>query len=207
MNQKRERPPQRRPKIAGLTFHPVTVARWPDLETLFGPRGACAGCWCMWWRQTRAQYEHSRGEANRQAMKAIVEAGEVPGILAYVGKEPAGWCSIGPRQVYSALERSRLLKRLDDEPVWSVVCFFVARPFRGQGLSAALLRAAVVYAGKRGATTVEGYPMDPRGQRVSDAEAFYGTVRAFLQAGFEEVARPSERRAIMRRRPPRRRPA
>ncbi|MHB8947194.1 MAG: GNAT family N-acetyltransferase [Bacillota bacterium] len=180
------------------TFSPLTPDRWADCERLFGPRGACAGCWCMWWRLPRSEFGRMKGEGNRLAFKAIVDSGEVPGIIAYDGGEPVGWCSVAPRESFSALERARKLKRLDDRPVWSVVCFFVAKGHRRQGLTVRLLEAAADYAGAQGARLLEGYPVDPDGD-YPDAFAFTGLAGAFRQAGFVEVARPSARQRIMRR--------
>ncbi|MCZ7573174.1 MAG: GNAT family N-acetyltransferase [Ardenticatenaceae bacterium] len=181
-----------------LQFRPVTAERWHDLESLFGERGACGGCWCMWWRVKRSEFEQQKGEGNRQALKTIVESGEVPGILAYAEGQPVAWCSVAPREHFPVLDRSRILKRVDEEPVWSVVCFFVARPFRGQGLMVALLRAAVDYAKAHGAQIVEGYPVEPRQDRTPDAFAWTGLASAFRKAGFVEVLRRSESRPIMR---------
>ncbi len=180
-----------------LQFHPATPDRWNDLETLFGERGACAGCWCMWWRLRRAEWDRQRGEGNRIALKRLVDSGEVPGLLAYAEGRPAGWCSVAPREAFPALDRSRALKRIDAEPVWSVVCFFVARPFRRRGVAVALLRAAAEYARGRGATLLEGYPSNP-GKRVADSWVYMGTTTAFLQVGFVEIARPSATRSIVR---------
>ena len=180
-----------------LEFHPVTPDRWSDFETLFGPRG-CGGCWCMWFRRTRAEFEAQKGEANRLAMRAIVDAGEVPGILAYAGGRPVGWCSVAPRQQFTALARSRLLKPVDDRPVWSVVCFYIAKDMRRKGVTSALIRAAVDYAAAHGADIVEAYPVEPRKPDAPAMFLYHGVVPAFRKAGFVEVARPSETRAIMR---------
>lgn len=181
-----------------IEYEPLTRARWDDLETLFGRRGACGGCWCMWWRLKRSDFEQGKGEANRAALRSLVEEGRPLGILAYVDGVPVGWCGVAPRATLPALERSRILKRIDEQPVWSVNCFFVARPFRRRGLTAGLLRAAVAYAGAEGARIVEGYPVAPRNSTMPDVFAWTGMVSAFEQAGFEEVARRSETRPIMR---------
>ncbi len=181
-----------------LGFHPVTPDRWPDLERLFGPRGACAGCWCMWFRQTRAQFERMKGAGNRDALHALVEEGPPPGILAYTGEEPVGWCALAPRAEYSLLARSRILRPVDEEPVWSIVCFFVARPHRRRGLTVELLRAASRYARERGARVVEGYPVEPKAGAKPDTFVYHGLASAFRAAGFAEVARRSETRPIMR---------
>jgi GNAT superfamily N-acetyltransferase len=175
----------------------VTPERWGDLEKLFGVRGASGGCWCMWWRLPRAQFNQQVGQKNKEALKAIVESGEPPGLLAYAGDEPIAWCSVGPREVFSALDRSRTLKRVDDEPVWSIVCFFVAKPYRRQGVMAPVLAAAVEYARAHGARIVEGYPVEPA-KALSGYSGYTGVVSAFRKAGFVEVLRRGSR-PIMRR--------
>lgn len=180
------------------TIHAVTPGRWPDLEKLFGPRGASGGCWCMWFRLKRAEFERRKGDGNRRAIKRIVERGEAPGLLAYENGEPVGWCAVAPRESYVLLENSRVLKKVDDKPVWSVVCFFIAKSHRGKGVTTALLKAAVAFAAKRGARVVEGYPVDPGTRRIPEAFAYHGLVDAFRAAGFREVLRRSETRPIMR---------
>jgi GNAT superfamily N-acetyltransferase len=187
--------PGPRPRLRVL---PLTPERWNDFEKLFGPRGACAGCWCMWWRIVGKDWKARGSEGNRRAMKKIVSTGEEPGLLAYDGGEAVGWCAVAPRETFPRLERSRTLARVDDRPVWSVNCFFVARSHRRRGVTSALLRAALAYAKKRGARILEGYPNEP-GKRWPDAYAFAGLATAFRKAGFREVARPSQTRRIMRR--------
>ena len=181
-----------------ITFHELTPERWLDFETLFGPRGACAGCWCMFWRLRSADFEAQSGEANHQHMHAIVESGEVPGLLAYVNEQPAGWVALAPREAYPRLRNSRILQPVDDRPVWSVVCFFVARRYRRQGLTVQLLHQAVDYARRNGALILEGYPVEPREANTPPVFVYTGLVSAFLQAGFQEVMRRSEKRPIMR---------
>lgn len=181
-----------------IEVKPLTPARWKDLELLFGERGACGGCWCMWWRLPRSQWERQKGAGNKRAFRRIVQRGRVPGLLAYVDGEPAAWCAIEPRENFPVLERSRVLRRVDEQPVWSVTCFFVARPHRRLGLTVELLRAAVAYAKKRGARIIEGYPVDTPG-KMPDAFAWTGFVPAFRKAAFREVARRSKTRPILRR--------
>ena len=181
-----------------LEFHPLTPERWQDLQTLFGPRGATGGCWCMFFRLPQSQFEQQKGEANRQALKSIVDAGGTPGIIAYSDANPVGWCSLAPREEYSRLGRSRLFQPVDDQPVWSIVCFFTARTYRRKGLTVALLHAAIDYARARGARILEGYPVDTRSGGAPDVFVYTGTLSAFRQAGFKEVLRRSETRPIMR---------
>lgn len=181
-----------------IAIEPATRDRWPDLATLFGARGACGGCWCMYWRQTGAEFAARRGERNRQALRRLARSDDPPGLLAYVDGEPAGWIAVAPRDDYRRLERSRILKPVDDRPgVWSVPCFFVARPYRRRGLTVALLRAAVVFAAGRGARIVEGYPVEPVGMKP-DVFVYTGLASAFRKAGFREVTRRSPTRPVMR---------
>src|SRR5262245_27558872 len=184
-------------KNSKLEFQPLTPQRWDDFETLFGERGACGGCWCMWWRLSRSQYEKQKGAKNKQAMKKLVDGGHTPGILAYQDGRPIGWCSMAPRESFPRLERSKILKPVDEQPVWSVVCFFVAKEHRRRGISVKLLKAAIDFVRERGGRVVEGYPVEPA---VKQADAFVwpGLASAFVEAGFKEVERRSETRPIMR---------
>lgn len=186
-------------RLPAIRIEPATRDRWDDLEQLFGPRGACAGCWCMWWRRGPSEWGKGKGEGNRKAFRRIVRDGDPPGLIAYVGGEPAGWVALAPREAYLRLRTSRSLQPIDDRPVWSVTCFFVARPFRKRGLTVRLLEAAAKYARKQGATMLEGYPVEPGKSPLADAWVFTGLAGAFRKTGFREVARPSKTRPIMRR--------
>jgi len=188
----------RKPPTPRFTFAPLTADRWPDLERLFGARGACAGCWCMWWRLTHADWVAGKGEGNRAALRALVDAGAEPGMLAYDQGEPVGWCALAPRTAYPRLARSRSLKPIDDQPVWSITCFFVARGHRRQGLTIALLAAAAEHAKRYGGRVLEAYPVVPRAGAWPDAFAYTGPLATFAKAGFVEVARPSASRTIVR---------
>jgi GNAT superfamily N-acetyltransferase len=187
---------------ARIDVRPLTAARWPDVVRLFGPRGACAGCWCMYWRRRRTEFDAGKGAGNRSAFRKIVASGEMPGLLAYDGGEPVAWCALAPRESYPVLAHSRILKPVDDEPVWSVTCLFVRRDHRRAGVTPALLRAAVDHVRRQGGRAVEGYPIEPRKGDIPAAFAWTGLASAFRKAGFEEVARRSATRPIMRARIP-----
>jgi GNAT superfamily N-acetyltransferase len=180
-----------------LSFQPLTSNRFADFEHLFGPRGACAGCWCTFWKLRGKAYEENTGEPARQMQKSIVDSGVVPGLLAYSNGEPVGWIAVEPRSAYPKLAHSRILKPVDDEDVWSVTCFFVASQARRQGLTVDLLKAAVEYVKEQGGKIVEGYPVDAK-KDMPPAFIYHGVAAAFQKAGFVEVARRSETRPIMR---------
>lgn len=153
----------------------------------------------MWARLKRADYVKQKGARNKAAFKKIVETGPAPGVLAYQGSEAIGWCAVAPRAEYLRLEKSRVLARVDDQPVWSISCLFIAKPHRRAGVSVGLLKAATDYAAKHGAKLVEGYPIEPDSGTIPDAFAWTGLASAFRKAGFSEVARRSKTRPIMRR--------
>src|SRR5512133_3433607 len=152
--------------MSKFSFHPATPERWDDLENLFGKNGANAGCWCMFWRLERAMFKKTKGDSNHQILKQIVEASQQPGILAYEDKQAVGWCGIAPREQLLALENSRILKRVDDQPVWSITCFFVTKESRQKGIMEALVKAAVKHAKSHGAKIVEAYPIDMQSPKL-----------------------------------------
>ncbi len=180
-----------------LEVYPLTSDRWADLEELFGPHGAFGGCWCMWFRQTNKEWEASSGSQRKAAMQGIVDSGKVPGLVAYNGDKPVGWISLGPRPDFRRLEKSRAAKPVDQELVWSVVCFFVEKSHRRMGTTVAMLEAGIAYARQNGAKILEGYPVDPDSDKP-DEWVYHGLVAAFKQAGFVEVARHLKNRPIMR---------
>ncbi len=179
-------------------FYPVTKRNWKDFEKLFGEKGACAGCWCMYWRLKQSVLDAQKGNGNKRAMKKIIGSGNIPGILAYAEGEPIGWCSVAPREDFSRLDNSRILKPVDEKSVWSVVCFFIHKNYRKKGLSTALLNAAKKFVKSNGGKILEGYPVEPKKDKMPDAFAWTGISAAFQSAGFKEVARRSETRPIMR---------
>jgi GNAT superfamily N-acetyltransferase len=181
-----------------LKFRSLTTKNWSDLEALFGPRGASGGCWCMWWKLRRSEYEKQKGAGNRRSFRKLVVSGAPTGVLAYSAGKPVGWCAVAPRETYPVLDRSRVLRPVDEQPVWSVTCVYIPRELRRTGLTTPLLQAALKYAGRQGARIVEGYPVDPRSGKMADAFAWTGFVSAFRKAGFQEVARRSMGRPIMR---------
>lgn len=180
---------------ADLQYHPVTRLRLPDLKRFASEHGKFAYCSCMRWRMTSSEYRNSSKEERGDALHARVLEGEATGILAYDGDHPIGWCSVGPRESYAALERYRALPRIDEEAVWSVVCFFVDRRYRRRGLTLGLLNAAVDYAASKGANFVEGYPVNPN----APSYTYMGSPETFRRAGFENVTPQGQTRIVMRR--------
>ena len=191
-----------------LDVRPVTPDLWRELAEFFGPSGAYSGCWCMWWRVPGSEFSAGARDGaagNRAGMQRLVEGREVPGLIGYAESSPVGWVSIGPRPSYGRLLRSPTLRPgPDDDPddtsVWSVVCFWIPRAHRGQGVATALLDAAVAHASGAGARAVEAYPVDTSGSRRPSADLFTGTLEMYERAGFREVERRRPTRPIVRRR-------
>lgn len=183
--------------VEELSIKPIKRNLWTDLEELFGLNGACGGCWCMFWKLRGKAYDEARGSATRQMHKSIVDAGTVTGLLAYLEGEVVGWVAVEPRRVYDKLAHSRALKPVDDQEVWSVTCFFVAKKYRRKGIAVGLLKAAVEHVRSQGGKIVEGYPVDVK-ENTAPPFVFTGTASAFQQAGFKEVARNTPTRPIFR---------
>jgi ribosomal protein S18 acetylase RimI-like enzyme len=189
-----------------LTVAPLTPDRWPDLEAIFGAKGCsiARSCWCMAYRLSGSRGPLTpgvtRAQANRTALKALVDGGNPPGLIGYRGNIPVGWVSIGPREEYARLKRSSVMKPVDEQPVWSVICFVVPAEHRGQGVARALLNGAIAYAKKNGATLVEAYPVD-KPARSNDDCMWFGAKSMYDKAGFKEVARRRPHRPIVRIKP------
>ena len=180
-----------------LSFKPIKRNLWPDLEELFGPNGACGGCWCMFWKLRGKAFDEAKGIETRLMHKSVIDAGTPTGLLAYLHGEVVGWVAVEPREAYERLAHSRVLQPVDDQPVWSVTCFFVAKKHRRSGITVELLKAAVEHVKKNGGRVVEGYPVDT--QKDMPAPFVYtGTASAFEKAGFKEVARNTPTRPIFR---------
>jgi GNAT superfamily N-acetyltransferase len=180
-----------------LTFHPLTQKLWRDFEILFGPNGACGGCWCMYWKLRGKAFSENTGSGTRQMHKSIVDAKVITGLLAYADGYPVGWVAVEPRSAYPKLAHSHVLTPVDDKPVWSVTCFFVVKDYRRKGVTVELLKAAVEYARQSGGKIVEGYPIDAP-KDMPAPFVYTGTASAFQHAGFKEVARNSPTRPIFR---------
>ncbi len=181
------------------SIHPLTPDRWNDLENLFGKRGATGGCWCMFWRQTHKEFESMKGEVNRQLFKNLVDDdSQAPGLLAYRNGEPIGWIAIAPRIEYIRLEKSRILKPVDEQTVWSIVCFFISKKWRKSGVTSQLIKASLEFAKNHGAKIVEAYPVDTQRESTPDVFVYTGLASTFRNLGFKEVARRSSTRPIVR---------
>lgn len=152
----------------------------------------------MYWRLNRREFQAGKGAGNRRALKALVSGKRAPGLIGYVAGLPVAWCAVAPRQDYPRLAHSRILRAADEQPVWSIGCLFIARPYRNTGLSVKMIEAAVEFVRKRRGTVVEAYPVEPGEERIPDAFAWTGIASAFRRAGFVECTRRSATRPVMR---------
>jgi GNAT superfamily N-acetyltransferase len=178
-----------------LTIRPLTAARVDDVKTVM--RGTWGStCWDLFPRYTATQQRElgivgsGPGTAEPKRRAALAKLARrrknSAGLVAYQDGEPIGWISLGPRYDFSVLEKSRATPPVDDVPAWVIPCITVLRGHRGQGVAIAMIRAAVDYAGKRGAPAVEAYPR-AEGKRVHDDFAFFGTEAMFRKAGFRKI--------------------
>jgi GNAT superfamily N-acetyltransferase len=177
-----------------LTIRPLTLDLWPALEDLFGEKGACNGCWCMYWRIGAAYRARPRAR-NKEAFREVVKRGPPPGLLAFDGALAVGWCQLTPRDTLPWLDRVWRLKRVDDAPVWSLSCFYTRKGYRRRGVTSALIAAALDAARRAGASALEAYPLDAD---LTPSASGTGYASTFARAGFKTVARHVPPRPIMR---------
>jgi GNAT superfamily N-acetyltransferase len=165
----------------------LTPELWPDLEALFGDKGACGGCWCMYWRQEKgSDWSEAKGAVNKRRWKALVLGGKAHGVLAYSDGEAVGWCAFDKRTDLARLDRAPSLRCDDADEVWSLPCFYIKVGHRGRGVATALLAAALEAMKRRGVKIAEGYPTRPArdGGKIPAAFAYTGTRPLFIKAGF-----------------------
>lgn len=184
-------------KDPGLSFEILSLKNWNKFEKLFGEKGACGGCWCMYWRISRKEYNLSKGAMNKEHMKGLIADGVTTGMLAIRGKDAIGWCSFGKREDYIGLNKSRILRPVDDKNVWSISCFFIDKKWRNKGISSKLLQAVVEFCNANRIKILEAYPVEPT-QRTADVFAWQGISSIFVKNNFVEVARRSATRPIFR---------
>lgn len=182
-----------------LIVLPATADRWPDIELLF----AGSACWCQYWRGSASDYgriskatllDHVLDE-RRAALRRQLQQPSPPGVVAYSGHEPVGWCGFGPRHTLVRLARSRTISPVDELSVWSIVCFLVRPGFRRRGVATALLQGAIACARSHGAPALEAYPIDPGARRLSPNFAYVGTLSLFEKAGFRRLGETEARSA------------
>ncbi|ALG09616.1 GNAT family N-acetyltransferase [Kibdelosporangium phytohabitans] len=188
------------PTTTTLAVRELSDETWSDFEAVLGANGGARGCWCMHWRLSIDEWMTGKGDGNKKAMKRLARRDQAPGVMVYQDDDPVAWCALGPRAEFARLERSSLLKAVDDEPVCAITCVYVHKKHRGRGLLTGILQVVCGYAASAGYTTAEGYPIEPReGKRAGADTAMTGIASAFVDAGFSEVARPREDRPIVRR--------
>jgi predicted GNAT family acetyltransferase len=180
--------------MQAISIKQLNPALWSDLEELFGEKGACGGCWCMYCRIEKGEkWADVKGAEAKRRLKTMVQNGAVRGLLAYSGNEPIGWCTFGKRTEFSRLNRARSLKCDDAETVYSIPCFYIKNRYRKQGVATELLKAAVALLKAEGQAILEGYPVKPTkpgNKNIPGAFAWTGTVTLFENQGFVLAGSP-----------------
>ena len=173
---------------------PAAAERWDDIRSLFEGHGSL-GCWCQYWRQSASDYRRGGPGSGEENLKKQVFQGPSPGMVAYVDGAPVGWLGFWPRQQLERLVRSRTIPKVDDVPVWAIVCFLIRPGYRRKGIARALLNGAVKYARNAGVLALEAYPVDPEGKRVDVTFGYVGFTGMFEAAGFQRVVETEARSA------------
>ncbi|WP_232661039.1 GNAT family N-acetyltransferase [Pseudonocardia sp. TRM90224] len=183
-----------------LTLSPLSEKTWADFESVMGRSGGASGCWCMHWRLSMLEFMKNKGRGNKAAMRELALADRAPGVVAYLDDEPVAWCGFGDRSDYPRMQRSSVMKPVDEAEVVSLSCLYIKKGHRGAGLSTALISAVCDHlAGTSSADWVEAYPVEPaQGRKAGADNAMTGIASAFLEVGFTEVARRRPDRPVMR---------
>lgn len=182
-----------------LSFEPLTSSNWNKFEQLFGERGACGNCWCMYYRLSKTDFREGKAEnGNKNAMRQLIRENKPAGILGIIEGQAIAWCALAPREDFIRLERSRVHKRIDDTQVWSIPCFFVDRQFRRLGVSTAMLKGVIRYARENGIRVLEAYPTIPTTQTLPDSFLWIGLYKSFERAGFHIADHTSKNRPMVR---------
>lgn len=185
--------------LSKLRFEPLTKSNWNKFIELFGKNGAGAGCWCMYFRQSKSDHEEGKSECtNQNRMKHLVWNQKPTGIIGFYEEIPVAWCALSPREDFIRLQRSRVHKPIDNKKVWSIPCTFVAKDFRKSGVSVELLKGAIQYAKTNGIEILEAYPTVPTQEKLPDSFAWIGLYKSFERAGFEIVDHKSKHRPMVR---------
>jgi ribosomal protein S18 acetylase RimI-like enzyme len=187
-----------------FTTQPLSESNFADLEAIFNARGCSVArsCWCMYYRKTGGtgwgQGDYAKlKEGNRRSLKSLAQRGEQVGLIGYRDGVPVGWVSFAPRADFARLANSTIMKAVDDQPVWSIICFVVPSEYRGQGVARQMLDAAIAFCRRKKVKLLEAYPVDKEGPSA-DSSLWFGTKSMFDAAGFEEVARRKPQRPVVR---------
>jgi GNAT superfamily N-acetyltransferase len=182
-----------------LMVEPVTKSNWKMFETLFGEKGACCNCWCMYYRLSKSDFSAGQIEnGNKKAMKNLIWSDRPVGLLGLLDGHPVAWCALAPRKDFLKLEKSRVHKPIDDQEVWSIPCIFIDKKFRRSGISELLIKEAVSYAKVNNIKIIEAYPAIPIKDKIPDSFAWFGLYQSFERAGFGIVDRTSKNRPMVR---------
>ena len=185
--------------LSQLTVEPVTIKNWNKFIMLFGEKGACGNCWCMYYRLSKADFQKGKAnEGNKKAIKEIIWEGKPVGLVALLKDKPIAWCAFAPKEDFIKLEKSRIHKRIDNKDVWSIPCLFIDKHYRRSGVSVQLLKGAIKYAKRVGIKIIEAYPAIPTQDKIPDSFAWVGLYKSFERAGFKIVDRKSKNRPMVR---------
>lgn len=181
-----------------ISVQELTSRNWKQYEELMGEKGGCGNCWCMYFRIPTKEFQENKPHGNKKLMKQLVNKNKPVGLIAYLKKQPVGWIALAPREDYMKIENSRVFKRIDDKPVWSISCFFIKREYRHKGLSQQLIKGAVDFARRKKLKTLEAYPAIPYAEKVPHPFLWVGVLSSFLKNGFTIVKQNSKSRAMVR---------
>jgi len=190
-------------KAAAIICKPLTADQWDDFEKVMGPNGGFCGCWCMYWRLPRSEFDGPARKTLKTRFRKLVRQGPPPGLIAYRSGDPVGWVQAGPRSQTPNWNGARRLSApiaasdAEDPDCWAISCFVVPRHERGKGVATALLDGAIAHAKTRKARVIDACPVDVS-EAANPASIYHGIASMFEKVGFKEILRRRDNRPLMR---------
>lgn len=169
----------------------------------FADNPGWAACYCHYHQVAPAiDWQTLDGPANRAAMRARIDTGEMEGYLAYRGREVVGWLNAQPRhRIPHCFARIGVAAPAIDIPPHEaavIVCFVVTPNHRRSGIARTLLDHALAHLGARGLRIVDAFPL--REDRAASVAALYhGSLAMYVTAGFQPFGTDGDR-VVMRKR-------
>ena len=181
-----------------FAIKPLDVTTWSDFARLAEDHhGVWEGCWCLGFHEEGRPHIHTP-EQRRALKEARVRAGRAHAALVFDDGRCVGWCQFGPTDELPRIKSQKAYREgLGELPDWRITCFFVGRTHRHRGVAQAALAGALAEISRLGGGTVESYPEDTAGRKVSGSFLNNGTVAMFERHGFARVRRIGKHRWVV----------
>jgi GNAT superfamily N-acetyltransferase len=181
-----------------LVSKPLAPETWPAFARLVEKHnGIFGGCWCISFHLEPSEKRHGYA-AYRAMKKALVHQRRAHAALVFDGPNAVGWCQFGPTAELPNIRSKKAYEEgLGRLPDWRITCFFIDRERRREGIANFALSEALAEITRLGGGTVEAYPEDYTGQKISSSFLCSGTLSMFEKAGFKKTRKIAMHRWVV----------